>query len=123
MTRSEAEEIFIAVVMSGESCAIEMTLKETQVFRVLVGRTLQEMEKKNRTLWLKARDFGIEYREPYAVVRKLENDRYKMFKLKDGKLSPFEKLNEGQSMQKNVITEEGESDEKADKVVEDEIGR
>jgi len=93
------------------------------VFRVLVGRTLQEMEKKNRTLWLKARDFGIEYREPYAVVRKLETDRYKMFKLKDGKLSPFEKLNEGQSMQKNVITEEGESDEKADKVVEDEIGR
>jgi hypothetical protein len=92
MTRGEAEEIFISVVMSGESAAIELTLPETQVFRVLIGRCLKEMEKKNRTLWLKARDYGVEYKEPYALIRKLDNARYKLFKVGDkGELTPFVK--------------------------------
>lgn len=109
MTRSEAEEIFISVVMSGESAAIEMNLNETQVFRVLVGRTLKEMEKKNRTLWLKARDFGIEYREPHAIVKKLDTNRYKMFKLCDGKLTPFVKA-EPEEATTNIVPAEEEID-------------
>lgn len=92
MTRSEAEELFISVVMSGESAAIELTLPETQVFRVLVGRCLKEMEKKNRTLWLKARDFGVEWKEPYAIIKKLDANRYKLFKVEEnGKMTPFVK--------------------------------
>lgn len=83
MTRSEAEELFVAAVLSGATVAVEMTLKEAQVFRVLVGRTLKEMEAKNRALWLRARDYGIEYKEPHAVIRKFGGNRFRMFKVEE----------------------------------------
>ena len=104
MTRSEAEEIFISIVMGDKTAVVQMTLKEAQVFRVLVGRTLKEMEKKNRTLWLKARDFGIEYVEPYAIVRKLDANRYKMFSVcENGELVPFIKAGDAEAPANIVI--------------------
>jgi len=82
MTKAEAEEIIIAVVLSGEDViAIPLTSVETQVFRVLVGRSLKEMEVKNHTLWLKAREYGIEYKEPYAIIKKQNMHRFKLFKV------------------------------------------
>ena len=103
MTRSEAEELFISVVLSEDSAVVKITLQETQVFRVLVGRILKEMERKNKAMWLKAREFGIEYHEPYAVIKRKADDRYKLFKLNDdGSITDF-----NQSMSKNDITEEG----------------
>lgn len=88
MTRAEAEEVFLTAVLSGDTCAVEMSAKEVQVFRVLIGRAIGEMQVKNHKLWLKAKNYGIEYTEPYAVIRKLKADRFKVFKVEaDGKLS------------------------------------
>ena len=81
MTRNEAEEAFISAIISGSTCVVEMSLKECQVFRVLVGRCIKEMEAKNRPLWLKAREFGIEYKEPYAVIKRIGTDRMKIYKV------------------------------------------
>lgn len=107
MVKSEAEEIFISVVMTGEAAAVEMTLPECQVFRVLVGRSLKEMQSKNRPLWLKAREFCIEYKEPYAIIKKLDANRFKMFKIEDGnKLVPFIKVEMNESMSKIDNAEE-----------------
>jgi hypothetical protein len=108
MTRSEAEEIFVAAIMSGEDrLAIELKLTECQVFRVLVGRTLKEMEKKNRTLWLKARDYGIEYKEPYMYIMKLDANRFKMQKVgKDGKMTPYTPPNAEVSKNDNAANNE-----------------
>jgi hypothetical protein len=99
MTRTEAEEIYISAILSGESVVVEMSLTDTQVFRVLAGRCMKEMERKNRNLWLKAREYGIEYKEPYMIIKKLDANRYKMYKVNaDGDLVPFVKaVNEGES--------------------------
>lgn len=112
MTRSEAEEMFLAVIMTGESAVIEMTQKECQVFRVLIGRCMQEMERKNRALWLRARDFGVEYKEPYAIVRKLDANRYKMWKLdpKTGNMVPFVRAVEEEVLTKIDNAGKGVSD-------------
>lgn len=93
MNKQEAEEIFIAAVMSGEEkIAVELTLPETQIFRVLVGRTLKEMERKNHSLYIKAREYAIEYKNGSAIIRKHDADRYKMFTIaKDGTKIPFNK--------------------------------
>lgn len=94
MTRIEAEEAFISAIMSGSTCVIEMTQKECQVFRVLIGRCIKEMESKNRPLWLKAREFGVEYKEPYAVIRKIGVDRLRVYKLEeDGQLTHLHEEN------------------------------
>jgi hypothetical protein len=109
MTRGEAEEIFVSVVASGENAAIEMTQLETQVFRVLVGRAIKEMEKKNRSLWLRARDYGIEYRAPYAIIRKHDNNKYKIFRIaEDGTLTPFNKLQTDEATAKITIADKEE---------------
>jgi Cu2+-containing amine oxidase len=105
MTKGEAEEIFISAIMSGENVVVEMTLSECQVFRVLIGRSIKEMQSKNRNMWLKAREFGIEYVAPYAVIRKLDVNRYKMFKMEDGKMVPFTKTEINESMTKIVLAE------------------
>jgi hypothetical protein len=103
MTRSEAEEIFITAVKGGKSTAVEMTANETQVFRVLVGRVIKEMEKKNRSLWYKAREFGVEWRKPFCVIRKLNSDRYKMWTIEDdGTLTSIVK--EGIEEKQNEVT-------------------
>lgn len=87
MTKSEAEEIFLSIVMSEKTGVVQMSLAETKVFRVLIGRVLKEMERKNRTLYYKARDYGIEYKEPYAVIRRHEPDRFKVMTVsEDGSL-------------------------------------
>jgi hypothetical protein len=83
MTKIEAEEIFISVVLSGKTTLVELTDPEIAVFRVLIGRTLKDMEKRNRKLWLQARQFGIEKQGKFCVVRKIEADRYKMYQLDD----------------------------------------
>lgn len=104
MTRVEAEEIFITVVLSDESAAVEISATEVQVFRVLIGRILKEMERKNKSLWLKAREYGIEYHAPMAIIKKKNEDRYKLFKIdKNGVLSDFV-----QSTPKNDDAEGGE---------------
>jgi hypothetical protein len=98
MTRSEAEEIYIGTVMSGESAAVEMTLPETQVFRVLIGRCMKDMERRNRSLWLKAREFGIEYKKPYCIIKKLDANRYKIYSIgADGVLTPKVRIEEAMS--------------------------
>lgn len=112
MTRAEAEGIFLSTVLSGEDTAVELDYKETSVLRVLVGRLLKDMEKSNKKLWLTAREYGIEYRPPYAVIRKFEQNRYKMFRLgKDGVVTPvdYEKERDADHVQEEAkidITEE-----------------
>jgi hypothetical protein len=103
LTRAEAEEMFLTAVLSGDTCAVEMSAKEVQVFRVLIGRAIGEMMAKNHKLWLKAKDYGIEYREPYAVIRKLNASRFKVFKLEeDGKLTPIVKETEDEISTNNA---------------------
>lgn len=112
MIRSEAEEIFIAAIMSGEDVvAIELTIPETKVFRVLIGRTLKEMEKKNRNLWLKARDYGIEYKTNeasaaggFALIKKLNSARFKMFKVAEsGGMTPLNTVDKGEVTTKDIL--------------------
>lgn len=120
MTRSEAEEIFIGTVMSGESAAVEMSLPECQVFRVLVGRTIKEMESKNRTLWLKARDFGIEYKAPFCIIKKLDTNRYKIYTINaDNTLTPKINVKEAESKIdladiETVVVKKGENNAEMD---------
>jgi hypothetical protein len=114
MTRGEVEEIFVSVVLSGESAAVKMTAGETNVFRVIVGRVLKEMEKKNRPLWLKARDYGIERKGDYTIIKKLDIDRYPIYRFgEDGKLYPFVAGAE-EEMSKIDSTEKGEDDANID---------
>lgn len=95
MTKSEAEELFIQIAMSGEDeVDIKMSLRETNIFRILIGRSVKEMEKKNRSLWLKAKEYAIQYVEPYAVVKKIDRNKYKMFAVKDGTRVPFSNQDE-----------------------------
>lgn len=83
MTRTEAEEIFISVIMNGETALIEMTMQEVNIFRVLIGRVMKDMEKKNMALWLKAKEFGIEYHEPFCVIKRKDPNKYKIYKMTD----------------------------------------
>jgi hypothetical protein len=114
MTRSEAEEIFIGAIMSEETVAIEISQNECQVFRVLVGRALKEMEHKNRALWLRARDYGVEYKAPYAIIRKLDPQRYKLFTVSStGEVTPLVRplVEEGEVTNFGIAGKE-ESDDK-----------
>ena len=97
MTRSEAEEIFISAVMKDQIVAVEMTAQECQVFRVLVGRAIKEMEKANRPLWLKARDYGIEYNaeQHLTLIKKQNANRFKMYTVdNNGIMTPITKVSE-----------------------------
>lgn len=111
MTRAEAEEIFLAVVTAEDTVAVEMSPEECNVFRVMIGRVLKEMNVKNKGLWLRAREYGIEYIHPYAVVRKRDSNRFKMFRMVDGKMVPFVVTADNESMSKIDDAEErGEND-------------
>lgn len=120
MIRSEAEELFIAAILSGEDLtAVEMSLQETQVFRVLIGRTLKEMEKKNKNLWLKARDYGIEYKASessvsggYALIKKLDSNRFKLFKVApSGEMTPLNLVDKGAVTTSDILSvKDGEHD-------------
>ena len=85
MTKAEAEDIFFRAVAAGETILVEMTPAEVKVFRVLIGRMMGQMETKNRSLWQKAREFGIEYREPYAIIKKAVTKR-PMFQMINGEI-------------------------------------
>lgn len=93
MTKVEAEEIFLSAVMSGETAVVvKMSETEVKTFRVLAGRMLKEMQNKNRMLWLKAREWGIEWKEPYAVLRRRTESRYPMYKLDGEELVEIKKI-------------------------------
>jgi len=85
MTKAEAEDIFFRAIAAGETILVEMTPAEVKVFRVLIGRMMGQMETKNRPLWQKAREFGIEYKEPYAVIKKTVKQR-PMFQMVNGEI-------------------------------------
>lgn len=90
MTKAEAEEIYIAAIMSGENViAVKMTEREVKLFRALTGRIQKEMENKNRPLYLQSREYGIEYADPYAIIRKRDADRYEMFAVTKEGFSPL----------------------------------
>jgi hypothetical protein len=92
MIKVEAEEIFVAAVMSDSTTLVALTLPETQVFRVLVGRIMKEMEVKNKSLWSKARGFGVEYKDGFCIIKKIDSAKYKMFRLNDkGELVEFDR--------------------------------
>jgi hypothetical protein len=92
MTKGEAEELLLKAVMSDRDVIMfRMKKDEASVFRVLAGRIIKEMESKNRALWMKARVYGIEWREPYAVVRRTNSTQYEMFTLgSHGEVTSFE---------------------------------
>jgi hypothetical protein len=91
MTRADIEEIFIAAIMQKKDCLlIEMTLEEAKVMRVLIGRITKEMERKNRAMWMAAREYGVEYTKPFAVLRRANQNRYKVMVMEaDGTMTPF----------------------------------
>jgi len=77
MTREEAEEIFIPIVLSDDGGVAKMTAQEFQAFSVFVGEILEDMEKDNKELWLRARNYALEYNEPYAIIKNMDMSRYK----------------------------------------------
>lgn len=83
MTRSEAEEIFISVILKNENSAVEMDAKDAAVFRLFVGKMLKEMESKNRSLWLKAREFEVAYVAPYVMIKKRDGSKYKILRIEE----------------------------------------
>ncbi|OQC14417.1 MAG: hypothetical protein BWX72_01378 [Firmicutes bacterium ADurb.Bin080] len=70
MTREEAEDIFMQIVLSDETGIVEMTADEFQAFSVFVEEILKDMEKQNQELWSRARNYALKYREPYASIIK-----------------------------------------------------
>ena len=77
MTREEAEEIFIPIVLSDDGGVAKMTAQEFQAFSVFVGDILKNMEKDNKELWLRARNYALDYNEPYAIISNRDKSRYK----------------------------------------------
>ena len=77
MTREEAEEIFIPIVLSDDGGVAKMTAQEFPAFRVFVGEILKDMEKENKELWLCARNYALDYNEPYAIIKNRDMSRYK----------------------------------------------
>ena len=77
MTREEAEEIFIPIVLSDDGGVAKMTAQEFQAFSVFVDEILKDMEKDNKELWLRARNYVLDYNEPYAIISNRDKSRYK----------------------------------------------
>ncbi len=77
MTREEAEEIFIPVVLSDDGGVAKMTAQEFQAFSDFVGEMLKDMEKDNEELWRSAKNYALEYNEPYAIIKNMDMSRYK----------------------------------------------
>lgn len=92
MTKSEVEELYIRSISSGEEIiAIKMTINESHVFRVLIGRIVKEMEKRNPTLYYMSKGYGIEYKEGYLLIRKHEPGRFQLNKIgPGGEVIPFD---------------------------------
>ncbi len=70
MTREEAEDIFMQIVLSDETGIVEMTADEFQAFSVFVEEILKDMQKQNQELLSRARNYVLKYREPYASINK-----------------------------------------------------
>jgi len=77
MTREEAEEIFIPVVLSDDGGVAKMTAQEFQAFSNFVGEILKDMEKDNKELWLRAQNYALDYNESYAIIKNMDMSRYK----------------------------------------------
>jgi len=77
MTREEAEEIFIPVVLSDDGGVAKMTAQEFQAFSDFVGEILKDMEKDNKELWLRAQNYALDYNESYAIIKNMDMSRYK----------------------------------------------
>jgi len=77
MTREEAEEIFIPIVLSDDGGVAKMTAQEFQAFSVFVGEILKDMEKDNKELWLRAKKYALDYNESYAIIKNMDMSRYK----------------------------------------------
>ena len=77
MTREEAEEIFIPIVLSDDGGVAKMTAQEFQAFSVFVDEILKDMEKNNKELWLRAKKYALDYNEAYAIIKNMDMSRYK----------------------------------------------
>ena len=77
MTREEAEEIFIPIVLSDDGGVAKMTAQEFQTFSVFVDEILKDMEKENNALWLRAQNYALDYNESYAIIKNRDMSRYK----------------------------------------------
>jgi hypothetical protein len=91
MNKAEVEELYIGAITSGETAIfIKMLPNEANVFRVLVGRVLKEMEKANKALYTIACDFTLVYKEPYLVISRREEGKFQLNKVgKGGELIPL----------------------------------
>ena len=86
MTREEAEDIFMQIVLSDETGLVEMTADEFQAFSVFVEEILKDMEKQNQELLSRARNYALQYREPYASINKDMSHIKPLFMIKDGEI-------------------------------------
>ncbi len=77
MTREEAEEIFIPIVLSDDGGVAKMTAQEFQAFSIFVDEILKDMEKENKEMWLRAKNYVLDYNESYAIIKNLDMSRYK----------------------------------------------
>lgn len=88
MTREEADELFMKIVLSDETgVVVEMTADEFQAFSVFVEEILKDMEKQNQELLSRARNYALQYREPYAMIKNMDIiNRKPLFMIKDGEI-------------------------------------
>ncbi len=77
MTREEAEDIFMQIVLSDETGIVKMTAQEFQAFSIFVDEILKDMEKDNKELWLRAKNYVLDYNEAYAIIKNRDMSRYK----------------------------------------------
>lgn len=83
MTKAESEALFLDAIFNDASRSIEMSASQTNSFRVHVHRIMKEMDKKNHTLWLKAKQFGVSRVGDRTVISKAELGKFKVYKLND----------------------------------------
>jgi hypothetical protein len=81
MTKAESEALFIDAVQSDETRIVEMTVQDTNSFRVHVHRIMKEMESKNHTMWLKAKSFGVSRVGGRTVISKALLSKFKVYRI------------------------------------------
>ena len=85
MNKMEAEELFMDAVTEDKTVILEMSKKETLVFRVLVSRILKDLEASGYPIYQSARLFGIERSGEKTVIKKRDVSRYNVhYVLEDG---------------------------------------
>jgi hypothetical protein len=80
MTKAESEALFFDAVHNDETRCIIMTKEQTCSFRVHVHRIMKEMEKKNHTLWLRAKNFGISRVGDETIISKAKLNAFKVYR-------------------------------------------